>query len=74
MQQSNFIFGALAVAFLVFITVRGSLPVYLSVIFGTAEAPSAGDSKESGDITSPDFVNPLNKFGFDMGQSLRNLF
>ncbi len=40
MRQSNFIFGALAVAFVVFITIRGSLPVYMSVIFGTASAPA----------------------------------
>jgi hypothetical protein len=33
-QQSNFIFGALAVAFIIFVTLRGSLPKYLEVIFG----------------------------------------
>jgi hypothetical protein len=47
-QQSNFIFGALAVAFIVFITTRGSLPTYMSVLFGTASAPSsAGDASGS---------------------------
>lgn len=49
MQQSNFIFGALAVAFVVFITTRGSLPTYMSVLFGTASAPaSSGGSASSG--------------------------
>lgn len=47
MQQSNFIFGALAVAFVVFITTRGSLPVYMSVLFGTAAAPGAGPAGAS---------------------------
>jgi hypothetical protein len=42
-QQSNFIFGALAVAFVVFITTRGSLPTYMSVLFGTASAPSSSE-------------------------------
>lgn len=40
MRQSNFIFGALAVAFVVLVTIRGSLPVYMSVLFGTASAPA----------------------------------
>lgn len=55
MQQSNFIFGALAVAFVVFITTRGSLPTYMSVLFGTAAAPAApqtsgGDSSVAGAV------------------------
>lgn len=47
MRQSNFIFGALAVAFVVFITTRGSLPTYLSVLFGTAAAPAAPEKSAS---------------------------
>jgi len=42
MQQSNFIFGALAVAFVIFATMRGSLPIYMSVFFGTAKAGGDG--------------------------------
>lgn len=36
MQQSNFIFGALAVAFIVFITMRGGLPKYIAILTGSA--------------------------------------
>jgi hypothetical protein len=49
MQQSNFIFGALAVAFVVFITSRGSLPTYMSVLFGTAAAPSSDPKNAKGE-------------------------
>lgn len=44
MRQSNVIFGALAVAFVAFIVTRGSLPVYMSVLFGTA----GGGGSEAG--------------------------
>lgn len=44
MAQSNFIFGALAVAFLIFVTIRGSLPKYLEVIFGgDSDSGAAGE-------------------------------
>jgi len=43
-KQSNFIFGVLAVAFVVFITSRGSLGTYMSVIFGNASSPEASPS------------------------------
>lgn len=36
MQQSNIIFGFLLVAFVVFITVRGELPTYLSLLRGSS--------------------------------------
>lgn len=52
MQQSNFIFGALAVAFVVFITTRGSLPTYMSVLFGTASASSSGAGSGNADASS----------------------
>lgn len=51
MKQSNFIFGVLAVAFVVFIASRGSLGTYMSVIFGTAksaESPAASQSSSGG--------------------------
>lgn len=47
MPQSNLIFGALAVAFVVFITTRGSLPVYMSVLFGTAKTQSDNKPAEN---------------------------
>lgn len=66
MQQSNFIFGALAVAFVVFVTTRGSLPAYMSVLFGTASAGGA-----AGPTTNP--VTPEQQKGFDMSGFLPNV-
>jgi hypothetical protein len=37
MNQSNVIFAFLFAAFVIFITVRGNLPVYLGFILGEAE-------------------------------------
>lgn len=54
MQQSNFIFGALAVAFVVFITTRGSLATYMSVLFGNASAPASSNASNP----SPDSSQP----------------
>ncbi len=64
MQQSNVIFGALAVAFVVFITTRGSLPVYMSVLFGTA---SSGDAAPSAPTSSPDAPASPGASGDDFG-------
>lgn len=38
MQQSNFIFGILLVAFIVFITIRGELQTYLNLLRGSGNA------------------------------------
>ena len=46
MRQSSIIFGALFVAFIVFITVRGELPNYIGVLFpksGGSSGASSGD-------------------------------
>lgn len=40
MSQSNFVFGALFVAFIVYITAKGELPTYLQLMTGTG----AGDA------------------------------
>lgn len=42
MQQSNVIAAALLIAFVVFITVRGELPQYLSLLRGADAAGSSG--------------------------------
>jgi hypothetical protein len=42
MSQTSIIAGALIVAYMVFITVRGELPAYLAVFTGTGAAPPAG--------------------------------
>lgn len=40
MQQSNVIFGSLFIAFIVFITSKGELVKYISLLKGTATSPS----------------------------------
>lgn len=40
MSQSSVIAAGLIIAFLVFVTVRGELPVYMSIFSGTAPAKS----------------------------------
>lgn len=40
MSQSNFIFGALFVAFVVFITAKGELPIYLGFLTSKAQSGS----------------------------------
>ena len=44
MQQSNVIFGVLLVAYLVFITLRGELPVYLDILRGGGATSGNGGS------------------------------
>ncbi len=46
MQQSNVIAGALAIAFIVFITLRGELPAYLDILRGGG-ATAAGTQNTS---------------------------
>lgn len=58
MRQSNVIFGALAVAFVVFITSRGSLPTYMSVLFGTASG-GTGDAQPTGGASSGGLSGPV---------------
>lgn len=42
--QSNWIAGAMVIGFIVYVTSRGSLPSYLSVLFGTATPASNASS------------------------------
>jgi len=44
MQQSNVIFGALFIAYLVFITVRGELGTYLDILRGNTTSQSSNAS------------------------------
>lgn len=48
MQQSNFIFGMILIAYIVFITVRGELPIYISLLRGSGKE---GDKKSSDDYS-----------------------
>ncbi len=56
MQQSNVIFGAIFLAFIVFITVRGELSTYLSLLRGSGQLGTKGSlsvgSSSTGDILS----------------------
>lgn len=44
MQQSNVIFATLLIAFVVFITVRGELPTYLSLLRGAGGGSGAASN------------------------------
>lgn len=50
MQQSNAIAGAIIIAFLVFITMRGKLPAYLGLLLG--EAGGSSTAPTTGTIAS----------------------
>jgi hypothetical protein len=41
-NQSTIIFGYLAAAFVIFITMRGELPIYMGFLLSTPKQPSAG--------------------------------
>lgn len=56
MQQSNVIFGALFLAFIVFITVRGELPTYLSLLRGSGQTKNIGNE---GSISVGSSDNPF---------------
>ena len=56
-SQSNVIFAAAMIAFVIFITKRGSLQNYLSVLLGTAQAPA---SDANANITGGSFLKFLN--------------
>lgn len=47
MQQSNFIFGMILIAFIVFITVRGELPTYLSLLRGSGNSTTANNVSDT---------------------------
>jgi hypothetical protein len=47
MAQSNVILFCLVAAFLVFITIRGELPKYLSLLFTTIPGGSSGGSAQA---------------------------
>jgi len=48
MQQSNVIFGMILLAFVVFITTRGELPVYLNLIRGSTASGKPPQSSNGG--------------------------
>lgn len=52
MQQSNFIFGILLVAYIVFITVKGELGAYLSLFKGAGSPGQVSASGTAGLLSS----------------------
>jgi hypothetical protein len=71
MRQSNFIFGALAVAFVIFLTIRGSLPVYMGVLFGNTNSSGSGNTPESEPYASnPRMGRGLKIIGEQIGKLL----
>lgn len=53
MNQSTIIFGYLAAAFLIFITQRGELSIYMGFLLSTPTQPAAGPTATgSGALTS----------------------
>lgn len=53
MQQSNVIFGALLLAYLLFITLRGELPAYITLLRGGGAANnSTGETTSSNAVVS----------------------
>lgn len=67
MNQSTIIFGYLAVAFLVFITQRGELPIYWGFLVSSPKQPAAGPSvtKEGALVNSNDKLAQMNKQNLD---------
>lgn len=56
MQQSNVIFGMLLIAFVIFITLKGNLPIYLTLLRGGGQQGAQG-AETSGSGLVSDFSN-----------------
>lgn len=63
MQQSNVIFGAILIAFIVFITVRGELPAYLSLLRGSSNGQDDTTGSLSAGGLSTDNANVIGNIG-----------
>lgn len=57
--QSAVIFGALFLAFVIFITARGELPTYLAILTGRGTPDSAAPSATKAGAAAPATGNPL---------------
>ena len=45
MSQTSIIFGALIVGFIVYVTIKGRLPMYAAVLFGGVKGTNAASDK-----------------------------
>jgi hypothetical protein len=68
MNQSNVIFGFIAVAFLLFITQRGELPIYWGFLVASPKAPAAGPTATaSGKLSDSEAVANLATVAQELG-------
>lgn len=49
-MQSNYIAGALFIAFLIFVTLRGELPVYIDILRGGGAVPAGTQNTSIGNL------------------------
>jgi hypothetical protein len=80
-NQSNIIFGALLLAFIVYITMRGELPIYMGFFVPSNGTSTSTSSNNGGSTYTP--TNPVQNvtgpssnvtiFGFDTGVNLANV-
>lgn len=74
MQQSNFIFGMIFLAFIVFITTRGELPTYLSLLRGSGNSSGAiGNALSQNNIFGNLFGNSSALSTGNIGSNLGNV-
>lgn len=60
MNQSTIIFGYLAVAFLIFITQRGELPIYWGFLVSSPKQPASGPTTtQTGQLTNGNVASTL---------------
>lgn len=60
MSQSNAIFGALFIAFIVFVTVRGELPTYINLLRGNTTTVVNGNTSNVQATSSNSVVSEAN--------------
>jgi hypothetical protein len=58
MSQSNIIFGAIFIAYLIFITVRGEIPIYLGLLLRSpAQASGSGTATAASGVNVGQVAN-----------------
>jgi hypothetical protein len=69
-NQSTIIFGYLFVAFLLYITQRGALPIYLGFILATPKTPASGpQASGSGALTGDAYSNTQKQSDLDAARA-----
>lgn len=58
MSQSNIIFAAIFIAYLIFITVRGEIPIYLGLLLKSpAQTPATGTATAASGVNAGQVAN-----------------